>query len=202
VLDARANTWHAVAGAARTFPELYPSRHLLPSGHISRSGWAQADMAVIQTAYLPLTGALSGVWTSLPQQLFFDRQEGMAVMMIDDTVSPPATQVLVVGGGAYGPPTTRNPQSVETIDLTQLAPPPAWTRTADMSFARTNVNAVLVPDATVFVVGGPASVAPGALGCGPPAGLCDCDCKSAGRRVLAPSAAILERVVTFWRGGS
>jgi hypothetical protein len=117
-------------------------------------------------------------------------------------VSPPITQVLVVGGGAYGPPTTRNPQSVETIDLTQLAPPPAWTRTADMSFARTNVNAVLVPDGTVFVVGGPASVAPGALGCGPPAGLCDCDCKSAGRRVLAPSAAILERVVTFWRGGS
>lgn len=156
IYDAGANTWQTVAGATRTFSELYPSLSLLPSGQIfySRAGWAQADMVQTQTAYLTLTGLLSGVWTSLGQQQFADRQEGMAVTIVDDTVSPPATQVIVVGGGAYGPPTTRNPQSAETIDLTQLAPPPAWTRLPDMSFARTNVNAVLLPDGTVFVVGG------------------------------------------------
>ena len=156
IYDAGANTWQTVAGATRTFPELYPSLNLLPSGRIfySRAGWAQADMTQTQTAYLTLTGPASGVWTSLGQQQFADRQEGTAVLLVDDTVSPPAAQVIVVGGGAYGPPTTRNPQSAEQIDLIQLAPPPAWARTADMSFARTNVNAVLLPDGTVFVVGG------------------------------------------------
>ncbi|HEV2951952.1 MAG TPA: galactose oxidase-like domain-containing protein, partial [Actinomycetota bacterium] len=156
IYDAGANMWQTVAGATRTFSELYPSLNLLPSGQIfySRAGWAQADMTQTQTAYLTLTGPLSGVWANLGQQQFVDRQEGTAVLIVDGTVSPPATQVIVIGGGAYGPPTTRNPQSAELIDLTQLAPPPAWTRTADMNFARTNVNAVLLPDGTVFVVGG------------------------------------------------
>jgi plastocyanin len=156
IYDPAANAWQTVAGANRTFSELYPSLNLLPSGQIfySRAGWQQADLTQTQTAYLTLTGPLSGNWTSLGQQQFVDRQEGTAVLMIDGTVSPPATQLIVIGGGAYGPPTTRNPQSAERIDLTQLAPPPAWTRTEDMTFARTNVNAVLLPDGTVFVVGG------------------------------------------------
>ncbi len=156
VYEPAADGWQFVAGATRTFPELYPSLHLLPSGEIfySRAGWAGADAVQTQTGYLTLTGLAAGTWTNLGQQQFWDRQEGTAVIQIDATVSPPSTQVMVVGGGAYGPPAARNPQSAEVIDLTRLTPAPAWTRTADMHFPRTNVNGVLLPDGTIFVVGG------------------------------------------------
>lgn len=155
IYDPGADQWQTVAGAGREFPELYPSLNLLPSGEIfySRAGWAQPDMALTQTAYLALTGPLSGVWTDLGQQQFHDRQEGMAVMQIDATVSPPATRLFVFGGGVSGPAAARNPQSLETIDLTALGGA-AWSRGADMAFPRTNVNAVLLPDGTILVIGG------------------------------------------------
>jgi len=154
--DPATNTWTLVAGATRTFSELYPSLHLLPSGQIfySRAGWSAADTGQTQTAYLTLTGPNSGTWTSLGQQQFPDRQEGTAVIQIDTTVTPPATRVTIIGGGVTGAQTARNPLTAETIDLTTLAPPPAWTRTADMNFARTNVSGTLLPDGTILAVGG------------------------------------------------
>ena len=97
---------------------------------------------------------MAGTWTNLGQQQFYDRQEGTAVIQIDTTVTPPTTQITVLGGGVYGAATAKNPQSGEHIDVTALSPTPSWTRTADMGFPRTNVNAVLLPDGTVFVVGG------------------------------------------------
>jgi FtsP/CotA-like multicopper oxidase with cupredoxin domain len=152
-------TWTIVAGATRIFPELYPSLHLLPSGQVfySRCGWAASDPAVVGTASLALSlaGAPTGSWSALGQQQFHDRQEGTAVLDIDTTVTPPAARVWVIGGGAYGPPATRNPQSVETIDLTTPGGGTAWeTPPLTMNFARTNVNAVLLPDGNVFIVGG------------------------------------------------
>ena len=76
-------------------------------------------------------------------------------MQIDTTVTPPTTRLFVIGGGVSGPATARNPQTVETIDLTTLGGTTAWESPAQsMSFPRTNVNAVLLPDGTVFIVGG------------------------------------------------
>jgi hypothetical protein len=156
VYDPGTGNWTQVAGATRYFPELYPSLHLLPSGQIfySRAGWAQADTGNVNTGYLALTGPATGTWSDLGTQQFNDRQEGMAVIQVDATVSPPSVRVMVVGGGVSGAPTARNPQTAERIDLTALAPAPAWARTADMHFPRTNVNAVLLPDGTVLVIGG------------------------------------------------
>lgn len=156
IYDAAADTWTLVAGATCLFPELYPSLHLLPSGQVfySRAGWAMADAAQTQTAYLTFSGPTAGSWTSLGQQAFPDRQEGTAVIYVDTTVSPPAAQVTVIGGGVSGAPTVRNPLTGEKIDLTALSPPPAWTRTADMHFPRTNVSGVLLPDGTILAVGG------------------------------------------------
>jgi len=154
IYDAATNAWQTVTGAGRTFTELYPSLHLLPSGQIfyARGGWTAASGT--QTAYLTMTGANSGLWTNFGQEQFYDRQEGTGVMQIDTTVSPPSAQVYIIGGGVSGAATTRNPLSAEKIDLTTLAPAPAWQRCADMNFARTNVNAVLLPDGSIFVVGG------------------------------------------------
>ena len=156
IYDAAADSWTLIAGAARTFPELYPSLHLLPSGQIfySRAGWQLSDMAQTQSGYLTFTGPTSGSWTNLGQQQFYDRQEGTAVLQIDCTVSPPSAEITVIGGGVSGPATARNPQSAEAIDLTTLAAPPAWQPPVYMNFARTNVNGVLLPDGTILVIGG------------------------------------------------
>jgi hypothetical protein len=157
VYDAAANSWQIVSGATRTFQELYPSLHLLPSGQIfySRCGWQMASTTGTQTAYLTMTGSTSGSWTPLGQQQFNDRQEGTAVLQIDTTTTPPTTGIYVVGGGVSGAATDRNPQTLESIDLTSLGPGTDWAAPAlTMGFARANVNAVLLPDGTIFIVGG------------------------------------------------
>jgi hypothetical protein len=149
--------WTLVTGATRNFPELYPSLHQLPSGEIfySRAGWAMADTGDTQSAYLAFSGPLAGSWTPLAQLQFHDRQEGTAVIQIDTTVTPPTTRLFVIGGGVSGAATARNPQTVETIDLTSIGATTAWgTPALSMNFPRANVNAVLLPDGTVFIVGG------------------------------------------------
>lgn len=157
IYDAAAGTWTLVSGATRYFPELYPSLHQLPSGEIfySRCGWNPADPVNTQSGYLQLTAPTVGSWTNLGQLQFHDRQEGMAVLQIDATVNPPATRVFVIGGGVNGPAAARNPQTVETIDLTAPGPATAWDSPAlTMNYARANVNAVLLPDGNIFIVGG------------------------------------------------
>ena len=157
IYDAAANTWTVVTGATRSFPELYPSLHQLPAGPIfySRCGWAMADTVDTQSAILELTGPTAGSWTALGQLQFHDRQEGMAVLQIDTTVTPPVTRLFVIGGGVTGAAVARNPQTVETIDLTAPGPGTAWdTPALTMQHSRVNVNAVLLPDGTLFIVGG------------------------------------------------
>lgn len=146
-------SWQQVAGAARFFPELYPSLHLLPSGDVfySRCGWEQSDLGRPETGYLRFTGPTAGTWASYGMQAFPDRQEGVAVIQLDDSVSPPTAHVYVFGGGYSG---QANAQSAERIDVTVLAPTPSWQRIADLSTRRINVNATLLPDGTILVVGG------------------------------------------------
>src|ERR1700730_16952756 len=104
VYDPAADMWTTVAGADRYFSELYPSLHLLPSGEVfySRAGWATASGT--QSGYLRLTGPASGSWTDLGQQQFYDREEGTAVLQIDDTGASPVTRIFVIGGGVTGAP--------------------------------------------------------------------------------------------------
>jgi plastocyanin len=157
VYDAAADSWQFVSGATRTFNELYPSLHQLPAGPVfySRCGWQMADTVNTQTAQLTMTGPLTGSWNPLGQQTFNDRQEGTAVLQIDATATPPITRLFVIGGGVSGAATDRNPQTVEPIDLTAPGGGVAWaTPPLTMGYARTNVNAVLLPDGTVFIVGG------------------------------------------------
>lgn len=156
IYDPKEKKWTIVDGAGRLFTELYPSLHLLPSGQVfySRAGWQTANMAQTQTAYLTLKDTpLSGLWADLGQQQFSDRQEGMTIIQIDATVTPPRTVLTVIGGGFFGPNGTLNPQTAEKIDLTSLVNT-NWSRTADLHFPRTNVNAVSLPDGTILVIGG------------------------------------------------
>ena len=54
VYDPATGNWTLVTGAARNFPELYPSLHVVPGGEIfySRAGWAMADTGNTNTGYL------------------------------------------------------------------------------------------------------------------------------------------------------
>lgn len=154
IYDPTADAWQTIIGADREFSELYPSLHLLPTGEIfySRAGWSVATGSA--TSRLTFTGLNSGMWTDTGQQVFYEREEGTAVIMIDSAVAPTTAQVIIIGGGVTGTPTTRNPQSCEMIDLTSLTPLSDWSRISDMHFPRTNVNAVVLPDRTVLVIGG------------------------------------------------
>ena len=149
--DPATQNWTVVRGADKDFSQLYPSLHLLPGGEYfySRTGWN--PQSGTDAAKLVFTGTNAGTWTDGSPMQFPDRQEGAAVVLIDASMTPPAPRILVAGGGVTG---TNNPQSAEIIDVTTLAPVPAWTRRADMSHKRTNVNGVVLPDGTVLVVGG------------------------------------------------
>ena len=147
------NNWSVLAGANRAFGELYPGMHLLPSGEIfnSRTGWSEA--AGTQTAYLTLSGA-GGSWTTHGQQQFYDRQEGASLLMIDTTVAPPRSRLFVFGGGVSGAATAKNNQSAEVIEFQGGIVGSSWKRLKDMNFARTNVNAVVLPDGKILIIGG------------------------------------------------
>lgn len=149
-----AGAWNSIGGANRAFGELYPGMHLLPSGEIfnSRTGWSNA--AGTQTAYLTLTGPTTGNWTNYGQPQLYDRQEGMSLLMIDTTVSPPRTRLFVFGGGVSGVATARNNQSAEVIEFTAGIAGASWQRLKDMNFARTNVNAVVLPNGKILIIGG------------------------------------------------
>ena len=146
--------WNTISGANRAFEELYPGMHLLPSGEIfySRTGWAAA--LGTQTAYLSLTGPATGSWTDFGQQQFYDRQEGMSLLMIDTTVSPVRTRLFAFGGGVSGTATSRNNQSAEMIEFNGGIAGASWQRLKDMNFARTNVNAVVLPNGKILIAGG------------------------------------------------
>jgi plastocyanin len=154
VYDPAADTWTTVAGADRYFSELYPSLHLLPSGEVfySRAGWAAATGT--HSGYLRFSGPAAAAWTDLGQQRFYDREEGTAVLQIDDTATSPDARIFVIGGGVTGIMAVRNPQSVEAIDVSALSPAPSWVGLHDMHFPRTNVNGTLLPDGSILAVGG------------------------------------------------
>jgi plastocyanin len=151
IWDPATQNWTLVTGADKDFSQLYPSLHLAPNGRIfySRAGWN--PQSGTDAARLDFSGANSGAWTNIAPLQFPDRQEGSAVIFVDASVTPPVTRVLIVGGGVSG---VNNPQTAEIIDVSTFTPSPAWVRTADMNHKRTNVNAVLLPDGTVLVVGG------------------------------------------------
>ena len=147
----RPGNWTLVTGAARNFPELYPSLHVVPSGEIfySRAGWAMADTGNTNTGYLSLTGPTSGTWSDLGALQFNDRQEGTAVIQVDTSATPADgaghdRRRRCLGSGDRRATRRRPKRSTSRA----LAPAPAWTRTADMHFPRVNVNAVLLPDGT------------------------------------------------------
>ena len=145
---------------------MYPGMHLVPGGRVfyiptsfRYSGTETSIMNMIgPTASFEMTGATSGVWQDyfdpadptqpiLPANRY--REEGTSVLL-----SPAqAGRILLIGGGWWdGGAQHGDHTSCEILD-TQAATP-AWSPAGQMNHPRVNVNAILLPDGKVLIIGG------------------------------------------------
>jgi hypothetical protein len=127
------NTLRRLTGASlqgRDVHPLYPWIHVAPDGRVFYTG------ASTQMAYLDTTGI--GNWSSetYTRDTLY-RGYGSSVMYEPG-------KILVVGGGG-------NTKSAVTIDLTNSVSASA---TSDMNFGRSNLDATLLADGSIFVNGG------------------------------------------------
>ncbi len=141
--------------ADRSFPQLYPGLHLLPGGEIfyTPTGFRvccnpapAAYPACNPSAYLKFTGYNTDTaeWIEMGDN---DRTTGMSVLLLKPTY--PFVRVMVVGGGDSGSSST-----ARIANLSQLTPQWGDPFGFPDGLSRTNTNAVLLPDDTVFVCGG------------------------------------------------
>lgn len=130
-----ASGMQVVPGANMVLP-VYPRMHLLPSGKVFDAGPQN------------LTGTFDPAtvtWQEVGLSNYGFRGAGTSVLL---PLQPPdyRPKVLILGGGD---PAT---DTAEIIDLAD--PNPTWGLTASMNHARRNLNAVLLPDGKILVIGG------------------------------------------------
>jgi Domain of unknown function (DUF1929) len=129
-----ASRYRNLTGAVRTV-QFYPSLFTAPNGRVFRAGPEQ------QSLWLSTGG--SGSWSAGPMRKFGRRKYGPCAMYTTG-------QIVAIGGGQL---TADNPtNTAEFIDLNAASP--TWEWTDPMRYARRHANAVVLPDGTVFVVGG------------------------------------------------
>jgi fibronectin type 3 domain-containing protein len=131
------------AGTAPFSPPLYPRIFLLPNGNVFYNGQGSGASNANGWMFNPATTA----WT-VSAATTRDRDYGAAVML---PLLPPAytPRLMNLGGGLTATATT------ELIDLS--AATPAWVAGPNMSAARVELNAVLLPNGKVLASGGSAS---------------------------------------------
>ena len=134
------------------FGQTYPSLHLLPGGEVFYvpTGFGNCSTGSVHalndpSGYFTFTGALSGTWANTGTVT--NRTKGMSALLLQSTY--PFVRVIVVGGGDTGTSPT-----AQMINLTTLSP--AWGPPISIpdGRARVNVNAVVLPDGKVLVLGG------------------------------------------------
>jgi hypothetical protein len=130
VFSMATGAWRDLTGAQLTL-DLYPRMHLAPNGRVFNSGPSGV------TRYLDTAG--TGAWSFVANRAGGNRDYGSAVMYEPG-------KILYVGGG--DPPTA----AAEVIDLNAASP--AWRAVGSMAIPRRHLNATLLPDGKVLVVGG------------------------------------------------
>jgi hypothetical protein len=161
-----------IAGGRRNIPGVgeralfrYPGMHLVRGGRVfyvpiafSYGGGEAASLEQTgPTASFRMTGATSGAWQHYTNPMDValplvpaerHREEGTSVLL------PPAQagRILLIGGGFWDGAQHGNQRSCEILDT--QASPPSWSPAGLMHHARVNVNAVLLPDGKVLILGG------------------------------------------------
>lgn len=156
VLSPPGYTPQPVTGGDKPLP-IYPGLHLVRGGAIFYTGTSwRYTIDPAPTSSFRMIGDTVGGWTEhtnaggdplYPNER--RREEGTSVLL------PPAQagRILVIGGGHwFGGEQHGNNRSVEILE-TQGASP-SWMSVGNMHHARINVNAVLLPDGKVLILGG------------------------------------------------
>lgn len=134
-------TWRDLTNAQILMPldgGLYPRMFLTPNGRVFRVDPTPYG----KTWYLETSGL--GSWSEgPPSKKGSTRDYGSAVMY-------EAGKIMITGGGEFPPTAT-----TEVIDLNGSGP--TWRFVAPMAFARRHLNATLLPDGKVLVIGGTSS---------------------------------------------
>jgi Domain of unknown function (DUF1929) len=150
IYDPATNTWQVLHfdGAFPGLP-LYAHLFLLADGRIFFDGGRmddelQVDPCVIDLTQHPLkTIAVHGMAGGGM------RNQSASVLL------PPAQdqRVMIIGGGPAGKPNKTD--AIDNVDIADLKDPnPHFVPASPLSFPRLHLNAVLLPDRTVFVTGG------------------------------------------------
>lgn len=146
-----------VTGGPKSFPS-YPGMLMVKGGKVFHCAttWqyrGSGTTAPIGTFSFAKTGASSGTWVDEGISPEVDHREEAAFVLL-----PPAQdgRILVVGGGFYqDPPEAHHSDAdLDSAEILDTQGTPSWSRIDDMSFPRVNPTTVLLPDATVLVIGG------------------------------------------------
>jgi galactose oxidase len=122
--------WRPLSGAADKFIPYYPWMHVAPNGGVFYSG-PTPEMGLLDTSG-------QGSWTSIRQGRDLEAREyGSSVLFSEG-------KVLVMGGGAPASKTA------VVVDIRTSKSTP----TGSMHVGRRNLNAMVLPDGNVLVVGG------------------------------------------------
>jgi len=131
--------WSAPSTAGWT-PPLYPRMHLLPTGQVFYSG---------PTGTSAIFDPSSSSWDlNIARTIFLDRTYGTSVLLPLRPSNNYDPKVMILGGSNPATNTT------EIIDLG--AATPQWTSGPNMSQARVEMNAVILPTGKVLALGGSA----------------------------------------------
>lgn len=148
VFDPTTGTWRTLRGANIRHP-LYPRFHLLPTGKVFCSGPGRTSHLFHRTG----TGA--GEWHPGPKTNVRRRLDGTSVLLPLERPPPSSSyrpRVLIVGGGRGYVFRRGGTRTAELIDFGEEKP--SWHWIPPMVHERKHVNAVLLPDGKVLVVGG------------------------------------------------
>ena len=120
-------------------PPLYPRMHLLPSGNVFYSGSANPSRLFNPTTH---------TWTTVGNtNLGSIRTYGSSVLLSLTPANNYRPKVMLLGGGI--------PTATATTEIIDLgASSPAWQWGPDMSQARVEMDAVLLPNGKILAVGG------------------------------------------------
>ena len=151
-----------VTGAELALP-LFPGLHMVPGGDVYYTGttwqYTPGHAGFIQTSAYTHSSPVSGMWTQYNDNaghpLFAkqrNREEATSVLL-----APAHDGRILLIGGAYADESYNlypgtNPKSWEILETQSGAP--AWSVSGSMKKGRINVNAVLLPDGKVLILGG------------------------------------------------
>lgn len=119
---------------------LYPYQHLLWSGQMLQAGPGSTNTALL------MPGTWS--WSDIPNMLSSHYGLGNTILYTDASVTP-IGQVVMIAGGAEGS------TIIATNEWFDVANPDAgWNQYPQWLQVRHNANTVILPDGTLFTVGG------------------------------------------------